>query len=77
MNGLLQNAGSGSEAMTPRRDGAGIKEPNAELHSRRAAVGDRRTQKRKRAPYPCDPKEAGRYVLFLNVALRLTHEEPD
>ena len=25
MNGLLQNADSGSEAMTPRRDGAGIK----------------------------------------------------
>ena len=55
MNGLLQNAGSGSEAMTPRRDGAGIK------NRRRASqqTGCRRgppNAKAQKGPLPLRPE---------------------
>ena len=40
------------------------KRTDAELHCRRTAVGDRRTQKRKKGPLPRDPKEAGLYALL-------------
>ena len=61
MNGLLQSAGSDSEAMTPRRDGAGIKEPTPSFTADGLPLGTAERKSAKRAPYPCDPKEAGRY----------------
>ena len=63
MNGLLQNAGSGSEAMTPRRDGAGIKEPTPSFTADGLPSG---TAERKSAkgPPPRDPKETGLNALL-------------
>ena len=52
MNGLLQNAGSGSEAMTPRRDGAGIKEPTPSFTADGLPSG---TAERKSAKGPLTP----------------------
>ena len=59
VNGLRQSAGSGSEAMTPRRDGAGIKEPTPSFTADGLPSGTAERKSAKRAPYPATRRKQG------------------